>query len=66
MIKVMTVENALELENHFISASKSLKCAYRNMKSTGGFESTCKETADAALDADAAASQMRQWITDNT
>jgi len=66
MDKVLTIEGALELENHFITASKALKCAYRNMKQIGGFEPTCKEVADAALDADSAAKQMRQWITDNT
>ncbi len=66
MDKVLTIEGATELENHFITASKALKCAYRNMKQLKGFKSTCREIADASLDADAAAGQMRQWITDNT
>ncbi len=55
----------MELENHFIDASKALKCAYRKMTAIGGFSPTCKEVADAALDSDNAAKQMRQWITDN-
>ena len=65
-MKTMTIEQALELESHFITASKALKCAYRNMKKIGGFEPTIKEVADAALDSDNAANQMRQWITDQT
>ena len=66
MQKVMTEEQAMVLEDHFIDAAKALKCAHRNMKDIDGFEQTCKEVADAALDADNAAAQMRQWITDNT
>lgn len=66
MDKVLTVEGAIELENHFITASKALKCAYRNMKQYKEFKKTCREVADASLDADNAAAQMRQWITNNT
>jgi len=65
MDKVLTIEGALELENHFIIASRALKCAYRNMKRYKGFKTTCREVANASLVADNAAAQMRQLITDN-
>lgn len=66
MQRAMSIEDALQLESHFIDASKALKCAYRNMADLGAFEETRKEVADAALDSDNAARQMRQWITDNS
>lgn len=62
----LTIEEALELENHFIQASKALKCAWRKMKRFPQFERTAAEVADAALDADEAAKHMRQFITDNS
>ena len=66
MSKLMTLEDAIELENHFIEASKALKCAHRKMKGINGFKSTCREVSTAILDTDISASLIRQWITDNT
>lgn len=63
----MTIEQAIEIESHFTDAAKSLKCAHRKMKKAGDcFETTCKEIADAALDAENAAYQIRQYIKEST
>jgi len=61
----VTEELALELEAHFIDASKALKCAHRKLERTGRFEITCKAVECAYLDVDVAARQFRNWIINN-
>ena len=61
----MTLEDAIELESHYISASKSLKCACRKLKKLN-LSYPFLETEAAAKDAQRAAGVLRKWITDNT
>lgn len=60
------VQHALEMENHFITASKAMNCAWRNLKDFPQFAETTKAVAATVLDIDEAAKKMRQWITENT
>lgn len=61
MIKTLTTEQAIEVENNLLVASKALKCVYRQLSKVDGFDNTNKAVWANATDAEEAAIQFRQY-----